>query len=85
MITGDELICPVVYATADDAKSGAITQQQIYFGETLRQRALREFMCAIVSNPEMQDLITKNSAPNIAESASILTEAYFNELNKSEQ
>lgn len=51
-------------------------------GFTKYEEAHLRFMCAIVSNPEMQDLITVNSAPDIAETATILTNAYFNELNK---
>jgi hypothetical protein len=51
-------------------------------GKTKYEEAHLRFMCAFVSNPEMVQLITVNSAPNIAETATILTNAYFQELNK---
>ena len=52
------------------------------FGFSKHEEALLRFMCAIVSNKNMIDVINEGSIEWVKKSASGLTEAYFNELNR---
>lgn len=80
MTNPDDSVYPLSHETILKVEQGYWYQYGM--GKTKYEEAHLRFMCAIVSNPEMQQLITVNSAPDIAETATILTNAYFNELNK---
>lgn len=55
-------------------------------GFTKREVVLKDFMCAIISNPECRDELRVNyvgfDSSILTTIAIQLTEAYFNELNK---
>lgn len=84
MITGHEYIYPETMTVDQHGNTFLSTHYSSHNGETLRQRALREFMCAIT-----QGIFTVSGGHSfvvdeseIAANATQLTNAYFNELNK---
>lgn len=71
-ITGDEQVTG--FAISGDDKAG--WHPETVFGMTLRQKALLDFMCALVKPG------TGNFPDRIANDAEQLTTAYITQLNK---
>lgn len=73
-ITGNELAYPLVH------HDGSV--EFVHAGLTLRQLALKDFMCALVSTLEESHKVSSKLADILSKEAALLTDAYINQLNK---
>ncbi len=82
MINPNDSAYPIVQTMSHDGKE---TMDATSNGFTKKEEALLRFMCSIVSGTCMRGTFAEWSCKEISSTATELTEAYFNELNKQSQ